>query len=104
VEVVARRGDGEVGRDAFTFRREDGTAENFRREQNRELLEKLSEQTGGRYYRPHELDRLVSDIQYSEAGISVRETKDLWNMPAVFLLLLGIKGAEWLLRRKWGAV
>lgn len=104
VEVVAIRSGKEIARDAFAFRREDGTAENFRREQNRELLEKLSEQTGGRYYRPNELDRLAEDIQYSEAGISVRETKDLWNMPAVFLLLLGFKGAEWALRRKWGAV
>ena len=52
VEVVAKRGTEELGRDTMTFRREDGVAENFHVEQNRELLEKLSSETGGRYYTP----------------------------------------------------
>lgn len=104
VEVIARRGEQELGRDAFAFRREDGVAENFRQEQNRELLEKLAEETGGRYWRPNELERLTREIEYSEAGLTVRETKDLWNMPVVFLALLGLRAAEWLLRRRWGAV
>jgi len=50
VEVVAKRGTEEIGRDTFTFRREDGIAENFHVEQNRQLLEKLSTETGGSYY------------------------------------------------------
>jgi hypothetical protein len=86
------------------FRREDGIAENFRAEQNRDLLEKLSAATGGQYYTPAGLGRLAKEISYSEAGITVREAKDLWNMPAVFLLLLLLRGGEWLLRRKWGVV
>jgi hypothetical protein len=103
-EVVVKRGNEEIGRDVFTFRREDGVAENFRAEQNRELLEKVSAQTGGNYYRPDEARRLADEISYSEAGITVRETRDLWNLPIVFLLVLALKSAEWLLRRKWGAV
>jgi uncharacterized membrane protein len=103
-EIVARRGEEEVGRDTIAFRREDGVAENFRAEQNRELLEKLSEQTGGRYYRPGEARRLLDDISYSEAGITLKETKDLWNMPAVFVLLVLLKATEWYLRRRWGVV
>ncbi len=103
-EVVARRGQQELGRGVVTFRRENGVAENFHLEQNRELLEKLSSQTGGRYYRPNEVSRLGQDISYSEAGISVRETKDLWDMPAVFFVALLLCCAEWLLRRRWGVV
>jgi uncharacterized membrane protein len=103
-EVVARRGSTEVGRDAVTFRRDDGIAESFHLEQNRELLEKLSAQTGGRYYKPGDTGRLGDDITYSEAGITVRETRDLWNMPILFFLLLILRGSEWLLRRKWGVI
>jgi len=103
-EVIAKRGEEPIGRDVLAFQRLDGVAENFHTEQNRELLEKLSAQTGGRYWRPQELARLASEIPYSEAGITLRETKDLWNMPAVFLLLLALRCAEWLLRRKWGAI
>ena len=104
VEVVANRGSEELGRDAMTFRREDGVAENFHTQQNRELLEKLAAETGGRYYKPDEAQKLGQDISYSEAGITVRETRDLWDMPIVFLLLLGVRAAEWVLRRKWGVI
>lgn len=104
VEMVARRGEREVGRDVATFRREDGVAESFRTEQNRELLERLAAQTGGRYYSVNDAGDLVDEIDFSEAGLSVRETHDLWDVPLVFLLLAGLKAAEWLLRRRWGAV
>lgn len=103
-EVTARRGQQELGRDVVTFRREDGVAENFHLEQNRDLLEKLSSQTGGRYYRPNEVSKLGEDISYSEAGITVRETRDLWDMPIVFFLALLLCCVEWLLRRRWGVV
>ncbi|MEO5926485.1 MAG: glutamine amidotransferase [Bryobacteraceae bacterium] len=104
VEVLAKRGTEELGRDTFTFRREDGTAENFHIEQNRALLEKLSSETKGNYYKPDDAQRLGEDITYSEGGISVRETRDLWDMPAIFLAFLGIRAVEWLLRRKWGTI
>ena len=104
VEVVAKRGAEEIGKDTFTFRREDGIAENFHVEQNRELLQKLSSETGGQYYKPADAQKLGKDINYSQAGITVRETRDLWDLPAIFLLFLGIRGAEWLLRRKWGVI
>ena len=94
----------QLGRDVLAFQRMDGVAENFHTEQNRDLLEKLSAQTGGRFWKPDELKQLPSEISYSEAGISVRDTKELWNMPIVFLVLLALAATEWLLRRKWGIV
>ncbi|HEY6389630.1 MAG TPA: glutamine amidotransferase [Bryobacteraceae bacterium] len=104
VELTARRGQQELGRDVVTLRRENGVAENFHLEQNRDLLEKLATQTGGRYYRPKDAAKLGDDISYSDAGITVRETKDLWDMPIVFFMALLLCCAEWLLRRRWGVV
>ncbi len=103
-EITAKKGTQALGSDVLTFRREDGLAENFHREQNRELLQKLAQETGGRYYTPASANRLPAEISYSEAGITSREIKDLWDMPAIFLLLLLLKSGEWLLRRKWGTV
>lgn len=103
-EVLVKRGEEEVGRDVLMFLRQDGVAEHFRLEQNRELLRNLAEQTGGEYYAPSTIDSLPEKITYSSAGITTRETRDLWNMPIVFLLVLGLRGAEWVLRRKWGFV
>jgi uncharacterized membrane protein len=103
-EIIAGRDQEELGHDMLTFRREDGVAENFHTSQNRELLEKLSEQTGGRYYKPADASKLSSEISYSEAGITTRETRDLWDMPVLFLLVLSLRASEWLLRRRWGVV
>lgn len=94
----------QLGQSVLTFQREDGVAENFHTGQNRRLLTQLASETGGRYWKPSELKNLPRDISYSEAGISVRSTKELWNMPIVFLLLIGLPTSEWLLRRKWGVL
>jgi uncharacterized membrane protein len=94
----------ELGRDTLTFRREDGVAENFGAAQNRDLLEKLSSDTGGSYYTAASAKRLPSEVAVSEAGITARDNLDIWDMPILFLLVIAIRGGEWLLRRKWGVV
>jgi len=103
-EVTAQRAGKELGRDVLTFQRIDGVAENFHTEQNRELLERLAAQTGGQYWKPADLGKLAGNIPFSEAGVTTRETKDLWNLPLVFLVLLLLRFSEWWLRRKWGIV
>ena len=104
-EVDAETADRQpLGSDVLTFERQDGVAENFHTGQNRRLLEQLAEETGGSYWKSTDLKNLPRDISYSQAGISVRSTKPLCNMPIVFLLLLGLPLTEWLLRRKWGVV
>ncbi len=109
-EVTAQRTDSstgklaEVGRDVITFQRIDGVAENFHTEQNRALLERLASQTGGEYWSPADASKLSRSIPFSEAGVTVRETKDLWDLPLVFLVLLALRFSEWWLRRKWGIV
>ena len=104
VEITAMKDGKTLGKDTLSFRREDGVAENFHREQNRDLLQHLAEQTGGRYYTPGAARHLSEEIAYSEAGVTSREFKDLWNMPVVFLLVVLLKSSEWLLRRRWGTV
>ncbi|MGH3168244.1 MAG: glutamine amidotransferase, partial [Trebonia sp.] len=103
-EVVAEREGQELGRDVLTFQRMDGVAEHFHTGQNRDLLTRLASQTGGRYWQPADLAQLPSAIAFSDAGVSTRQVMDLWNMPIVFALLLLLKSAEWLLRRRWGIV
>ncbi len=109
-EVTAQRADSstgtfkELGRDVLTFQRMDGVAENFHTEQNRDLLERLATQTGGQYWKPADLGKLAGAIPFSEAGVTMRETKDLWDLPLVFLALLLLRFSEWWLRRKWGIV
>jgi len=101
---LAEISGGAAGSDVVMFRREDGTAETFRTTQNKELLQKLAEQSGGKYYTASDAKRIPEQINFSDAGITTSQTLDLWDMPVVFLLALGLRATEWLLRRKWSVV
>jgi hypothetical protein len=103
-ETAARQNKTDLGRDTLTFRREDGVAENFGAAQNRDLLEKLASDTGGNYYTPANAKKLIDEVAVSEAGIIAHDNLDLWDMPILFLLVILIRGGEWLLRRRWGVV
>ena len=104
MEAKAFVGDESLGSAVTHVLRQDGVAEDFQPAQNRELLTRLAEQTGGRYWGVDDLAGLPEEIRFSEAGISARETLDLWDIPAMFLLLAGLKATEWLLRRRWGTI
>jgi hypothetical protein len=82
----------------------DGVAENFHIEQNRELSNAWPRKPEAATGNPQRPQKLADAIPFSEAGVTVRETKDLWNLPLVFFLLLTLRFSEWWLRRKWGIV
>jgi hypothetical protein len=102
LEMSARRGKAQIGTASTHLRRNDGVAESFEDYQHRAMLERIAADTGGRYWTSADLRELPEAIRYSKAGVIERETIDLWNVPAVFLLLLLLKAGEWLLRRHWG--
>ena len=102
--VTAQRAGQELGSDSVPFERLDGVAENFHTGQNRALLEELASQTGGKYWTPSDLGKLPAEIPYSAAGITMRDTKELWDMPIIFFLVILLRFSEWFLRRKWGIV
>jgi hypothetical protein len=103
-DMTANQGALSAGRDTIAFQRQDGIAENFHTGQNAALLKSLAAETGGRYWSPDDLDGLARAIPFSDAGVSVQKFQDLWNMPAVFVLLILLRMGEWLLRRRWGVV
>src|SRR5687767_11093392 len=96
-----------VGRDTIRsaagyVRVAEPTAEFFGAEMRPAVLRQVAEETGGRFYRPSEAARLAEDIVYTTSGATEIQRLDLWDMPALFLLLLGLLGAEWLYRRRRG--
>ena len=102
IDMTARVADEEVGSAVAHILRNDGVAEHFAIHQHRDVLERIAATTGGRYWTLDKLDDLAAAIPYSKAGVVERQTLDLWNLPIVFLTLLVLKLAEWLLRMKWG--
>ncbi|MDY0067410.1 MAG: hypothetical protein RBS02_13600 [Steroidobacteraceae bacterium] len=102
IDMRARRGAEDVGAAIAHVLRNDGVAEHFGVRQHRDVLERIAAVSGGRYWSLDELDSLAAAIPYSRAGVVERQTLDLWNLPIVFLMLLALKLAEWLLRLRWG--
>lgn len=101
-EVEATLDDELLGTAPFAVRREDGVAEHFAIQQNRPLLERVSQITGGQYFSLDDLADLPEAIRFSQAGIVETQVLPLWSMPINFLLLLLLKAGEWLLRLFWG--
>src|SRR5215213_4443770 len=70
--------------------------------QNSDLLKRISAETGGKYYTPAEAQKLLDDLIYRQTPYSERVTKDLWDMPVNFMLIIGLLSAEWFLRKREG--
>jgi uncharacterized membrane protein len=70
--------------------------------QNSDLLKRIAAETGGKYYTTGEAQSLLDDLIYRQSPYSERVTKDLWDMPINFMLIIGLLSAEWFLRKREG--
>ena len=70
--------------------------------QNSDLLKRVAAETGGKYYTTAQVQSLIDDLTYRQTPYSERVTKDLWDMPVNFVLLVGLLSAEWFLRKREG--
>ena len=70
--------------------------------QNSDLLKRISAETGGKYFTPAEAQLLLDDLVYRQTPYSERVTKDLWDMPINFMLIIGLLSGEWFLRKREG--
>ncbi|HUH11697.1 MAG TPA: FixH family protein, partial [Longimicrobiales bacterium] len=102
VRVAAERDGTPLGGDTVYARAEPSDAEYFDAALRRPLLERIADETGGRFYTLEDVDRLPFDTDYTAAGLTVQDELELWDMPILFLLLVGMLGAEWAYRRKRG--
>ena len=92
----------DIGSGEMALRVAPSDAEYFDAAMRASLLSRISEETGGRFYRADNTTDLVDAITYSGRGVTVVEDRELWDMPIVLLLALGLMGSEWGYRRSRG--
>jgi hypothetical protein len=102
VNVTAVVGKDTIRSTAGYVRVADPTAEYFGAEMRPAVLQQFAEETGGKFYRTSEASRLADDIVYTTSGATEVQRLDLCDMPILFMLVLGLLGAEWLYRRRRG--
>ena len=102
VEMTARRAGAIIGEAKSSFLVSERTREFFDAAQNVGLMKRVAAETGGKYYPLNEARKLLEEITMLEGKNSERVSKDLWDMPINFLLLIGLASAEWFLRKRQG--
>ena len=102
IKVTAARDQKELGTADMHVRVSAGDAEYFDASMRAPLLRRIAEDTGGRFFTPANAASLPEAISYSGRGVTVVEERELWDMPAVFILLVGLIAAEWGYRRMRG--
>lgn len=102
IKVVATRDQKELGSSLLHVRASAGDAEYFDAAMRTPLLKRIADETGGRFFTPATAGSIPEAVSYSGRGVTLVEERDLWDMPAVLLLLIGLIGAEWGYRRLRG--
>jgi uncharacterized membrane protein len=102
IDVTAARDGVELGAAKGYAESQELDDEYFQAEMRASLMERVASETGGRFYTQETVERLPEDMSYTEGGTTIRERRDLWDMPIVFLLLVGLVGSEWGYRKLRG--
>ena len=78
--------------------------EYYRAEMRSSLLQRIANDTGGKFFTPASLASLPDDLQPLSSGTSVTERHPLWNMPVLFITMIILLILEWGYRRLRGLV
>ena len=104
IRIDAQRQGASLGTDVTYLHSAPSDREFFGAARRTQLLQRIADDTGGQFYTRDDVASLPEDITISGAGVTLVEELDLWDMPALFLLMLLLMGAEWGYRRIRGLV
>jgi hypothetical protein len=102
VRVEATFPNGATAGDTSFVRVADLNTEYFDAEMRAPLLQRMANETGGRYYTPATASTLAEDVALSKRGVTIVNQMDLWDMPVVLLILMSLVSAEWAYRKLRG--
>ena len=101
-QVEAARAGKTLGTGATSVRAAPSDAEYFDPTMHAQRLQRIAEDTGGRFYTPETIGAMPEDLRYTGRGVTTVEERELWHMPVMLMLFLGLLCAEWGYRRAVG--
>ena len=102
VAVDASEGADVVGSDVAFLRAGPSDEEFFDPTMHEGPLQRIADESGGRFYTPETAAGLAEDVRYTGRGVTSVEERDLWSMPIVLIVLMSLVCAEWAYRRAVG--
>ena len=101
-QVEATHAGKSLGTGTTEVRATPSDAEYFDATMHAPRLQRIAEETGGRFYTPETVAGMPEDLRYTGRGVTTVEERELWHMPIVMFALLGLISAEWAYRRAVG--
>jgi uncharacterized membrane protein len=102
IQVTATRQGQEIGRSERFFIVTDSNREFFNAGQNKDLLQRIATETGGRYYTLANAGQIPEEMTYVERSNSIPQVLPLWDMPVLFIALCTLLIIEWTWRKHQG--
>jgi uncharacterized membrane protein len=102
IAVDADRTGKPIGTNIAYVRAGAGDSEYFDPTMHETPLRRIADETGGRYYNTANVAGLAEDVSYAGRGVTSVEERELWNMPIILIMLVGLVCAEWGYRRAVG--
>jgi hypothetical protein len=65
-----------------------------------DLLKKMAEVSGGKFYEKDQIKNLVNDLELTEKKEERTKEIQLWNHPILLILMIGCLSAEWAIRKR----
>jgi len=100
--LEATRAGKTLGTTVTHFRVAPSDVEYFDATMHAATLKRIADDTGGRFYHANDTATLADDLRYTGRGVTTVEEHELWHMPIVLMLLVGLLCAEWGYRRVVG--
>ena len=69
---------------------------------NEALLQRLASRTGGAYFAIADAEQVPESIAFVPAPVFVNTERDIWAHPLILILVVGLLGTEWVLRKRNG--
>lgn len=71
---------------------------------NENLLKQLAAQTGGAYFALTDADSLHDTIAGVQNPVFVEAEREIWAHPLILIIVVGLLGTEWFLRKRQGLI
>lgn len=102
IRATARTANQTLGEDRIDIHVHPQLAELEAPQLNEDLLKKLASETNGAYFAIADAEALPENVAKVQNSVFVDAERELWSHPLILIMVVGLLGTEWFLRKRIG--